>query len=275
MNRNRKLVIGAAALVVGATTIGMVSCYNPSAHESVLNKTETQNNASAVADKTEPQILGVSEKSTEQGTAIDLMSGISAVDNIDGDITSKLTVSGADFENFGTQEITYLVTDTAGNTAVVKSSLVVTEKILFACDYVRYITADSLSIRDNYSTQAGLITSVGYRDAVTVIATVKDTNWVKVRLADGTEGYCINDYFSETQPAVKAVAPAPAPTPTPTPVTPSNCTSNCTSDCTATPSNCAATPSNCASNCSTDCSSTPDLPIGNQNCSTGNPGGHY
>ncbi|SEW38962.1 SH3 domain-containing protein [[Clostridium] fimetarium] len=254
MNRNRKIAIGAATLVVGATTIGMVSCYSTKAHENISSIVEMQSNASAttiatVADKIQPQILGVSDKSAEQGTPIDLMLGISALDNIDGDITSKLNVSGADFTTFGTQEITYTVTDISGNTSIVKSSLVVTEKILFECDYIRYITADSLSIRDNHSTEAGLITSVGYRDAVTVIATVKDTNWVRVRLSNGTEGYCINDYLSESQPAVKVVV---TPTPTvATPVAPSNCTSNCSTDCTS------------------DCTLIPR----SQNCPTGNPNG--
>lgn len=55
--------------------------------------------------------------------------GFTASDNIDGDVTAKVSVSGSvDTSKVGTYTITYSVTDTSGNTATVKRSIFVFDK---------------------------------------------------------------------------------------------------------------------------------------------------
>ena len=72
-----------------------------------------------VSDTTKPVItlVGDSEMRHEQGTEY-IDAGATAVDNIDGDITSSITVSSdVDINIIGTYLVTYNVSDTAGNQA--------------------------------------------------------------------------------------------------------------------------------------------------------------
>jgi peptidoglycan/xylan/chitin deacetylase (PgdA/CDA1 family) len=74
--------------------------------------------------------------------------GFSAVDNIDGDVTSKVSVSGSiDTSKTGRNNITYTVTDAAGNTATATRSVLVYKKQAVADtvnpgDKVVYLTFD-------------------------------------------------------------------------------------------------------------------------------------
>nr|WP_275940684.1 immunoglobulin-like domain-containing protein [Neobacillus terrae] len=69
-----------------------------------------------VVDQTPPVISGADSKTIGLYNSFDPLSGISATDNNDGDLTSKITVDGsADPNSEGTYRVTYSVTDTAGN----------------------------------------------------------------------------------------------------------------------------------------------------------------
>lgn len=95
--------------------------------------------------------------------------GYSASDNIDGDITSKVSVSGSvDTSRMGRNTITYTVADAAGNTATASRSVFVYEKQAVANtinpgDKVVYLTFDDgpgpytarlLDILDRYNVKA-------------------------------------------------------------------------------------------------------------------------
>ncbi len=95
--------------------------------------------------------------------------GYSASDNIDGDISSKVTISGnVDTSKMGRNKITYTVTDAAGNTATASRSVFVYEKQAVANtinpgDKVVYLTFDDgpgphtarlLDILDKYNVKA-------------------------------------------------------------------------------------------------------------------------
>ena len=95
--------------------------------------------------------------------------GYSASDNIDGDITSKVSVSGGvDTSKMGRNTITYTVADAAGNTATASRSVFVYEKQAVANtinpgDKVVYLTFDDgpgphtarlLDILDKYNVKA-------------------------------------------------------------------------------------------------------------------------
>lgn len=95
--------------------------------------------------------------------------GYSAVDNIDGDVTSKVSVSGSvDTNTMGRYEVTYTVTDAAGNTATKTRSIFVYKKQASANtvnpgNKVVYLTFDDgpgrytarlLDILDKYNVKA-------------------------------------------------------------------------------------------------------------------------
>lgn len=95
--------------------------------------------------------------------------GYTATDNVDGDVTSKVSVSGGvDTSKMGRNTITYTVTDAAGNTATASRSVFVYEKQAIANtinpgDKVVYLTFDDgpsrytarlLDILDKYNVKA-------------------------------------------------------------------------------------------------------------------------
>lgn len=81
----------------------------------------------AVTD--EPFILGVSDKEIQTGDSFDPMAGVTAMDINEGDLTSKIIVSGSvDTSAEGVYELTYSVTNKLGKTAAAVSSVTVVPK---------------------------------------------------------------------------------------------------------------------------------------------------
>ncbi|MBQ2639484.1 MAG: DUF5011 domain-containing protein [Bacilli bacterium] len=73
-------------------------------------------------------VITASNKSIVQGTKIDLLDGVKAVDSEDGDITKNINVTGSvDKDKVGTYEITYSVTDSGNLTTTKKITITVTE----------------------------------------------------------------------------------------------------------------------------------------------------
>jgi uncharacterized protein YgiM (DUF1202 family) len=74
-----------------------------------------------------------------------------------------------------------------------------------SCKKTRYVTATSLNVRKSASAKAKKITTIKYRTKVTVIATIKDSSWVKVSINGGkTVGYVNCKYLSSKKPAKKS-----------------------------------------------------------------------
>lgn len=105
--------------------------------------------------------------------------GYSASDNIDGDISSKVSISGSvDTSKMGRNTLTYTVTDAAGNTATASRSVFVYEKQAVANtinpgDKVVYLTFDDgpgphtarlLDILDKYNVKATFFVTNQFRD---------------------------------------------------------------------------------------------------------------
>ena len=123
-----------------------------------------------IADLTAPIITLRGEKNTyiKIGTAY-TDPGFSASDNMDGDLTAKVTVTGSvDTSKMGTNTITYAVTDSFGNTTTVTRSIYVYQKQAIANpvnpgNKVVYLTFDDgpskytsrlLDILDKYGVKA-------------------------------------------------------------------------------------------------------------------------
>ena len=70
-------------------------------------------------------INGVSDQSFNSGDIIDVLSGVTATDDQDGNITSDIIVGGdiVDENTPGTYDVTYDVDDSAGNSAVTENAI--------------------------------------------------------------------------------------------------------------------------------------------------------
>ena len=82
-----------------------------------------------------PVINGVSDKTITVGTAFDSMSGVTATDKEDGDLTNSIVVTGAvNTSVAGSYELTYSVTDSKGETTTAKATITVKEKTVVSAD---------------------------------------------------------------------------------------------------------------------------------------------
>lgn len=78
---------------------------------------------------TAPAINGVTSKSISRGTNINLLSGVTAIDKEDGDLTKNIVISGdVKIGVIGTYEVTYTVTDNDGLSTSAKAVITVVEK---------------------------------------------------------------------------------------------------------------------------------------------------
>ena len=81
-----------------------------------------------VIDTTDPIFFGISPITVNIGDAFDPMEGISAIDDVDGTITSLIQVTGTyDINVAGVYTLTYTVSDAAGNEIEATRQLVVRE----------------------------------------------------------------------------------------------------------------------------------------------------
>ena len=99
-------------------------------------------------DTTDPLLLGVADIVVDQGDeTFSLTAGITAIDDVDGTITSSITYSGDfDVDVVGTYIITYTVSDAAGNVTSLTRTIIVrvkptSELFLINGDFSEPITA--------------------------------------------------------------------------------------------------------------------------------------
>ncbi|MBW3081619.1 immunoglobulin-like domain-containing protein [Bifidobacterium saguinibicoloris] len=83
----------------------------------------------APKDTTAPVISGADDVTLDYGAAFDPKAGVSAKDDVDGNLTKDITVTGTvDTSKAGTYELTYTVADKAGNTVTVTRTVTVRPK---------------------------------------------------------------------------------------------------------------------------------------------------
>ncbi len=95
------------------------------------NKTElTQRIVVTDPDTTAPEISGVKNLSVTVGNTPDYLKGVTAADDVDGDVTDKITVdsSAVDVYKAGTYKVIYKVADAAGNEATKEAKVTVATK---------------------------------------------------------------------------------------------------------------------------------------------------
>lgn len=79
-------------------------------------------------DQSKPVLSGIDSKTIKLNDDFDPLEGVSAIDNADGDLTHKIQVRGdVDTSQYGDYELTYTVSDSAGNVSVEKRLITVSD----------------------------------------------------------------------------------------------------------------------------------------------------
>lgn len=109
------------------------------------NKTTVQVNFSIVSDKDKPKISGIRDIKIYEGDKINYLSGVTAVDEKDGDVTScmKVNSSNVNINVPGKYKVIYSASDKSGNIATKKSTVTILRdkapEILGTADKTIYI----------------------------------------------------------------------------------------------------------------------------------------
>ncbi len=137
-----------------------------------------------ITDTVKPVISGIENKVIYVGDTIDLLDGVTASDDTDGDLTSSITIIGTvETTTPGNYSIVYSVTDSSGNTY--EQTIIVT---VLKSDAIKYPSVRELAnsdftelslVQDEFvELQATLdISEVAYNGAVSISMTAGGTDW--------------------------------------------------------------------------------------------------
>ncbi|WP_280846805.1 carbohydrate binding domain-containing protein [Mesobacillus selenatarsenatis] len=90
------------------------------------NVSITVDGSGSIIDQEAPVISGAADQTVKLGDAFDPLYGVKATDNADGDITSSMIVNGTvNTSVAGSYTLTYISTDSSGNTAKVERKIIV------------------------------------------------------------------------------------------------------------------------------------------------------
>ena len=91
------------------------------------NKSEFKSVLTVEADTIPPEIRGVTDLTIAQGSNILYREGVTAWDNVDGDIDFEVDSSAVDNNKLGTYTVTYTAVDSSGNKSTVTAAVTVAE----------------------------------------------------------------------------------------------------------------------------------------------------
>ena len=69
-----------------------------------------------------------------------------------------------------------------------------------SCKKTMYCKASSLNVRKSANANAKKVTTIKYKAKITVIATIKESSWVKIKTSNGKVGYVNVKYLSTKKP---------------------------------------------------------------------------
>ncbi|MCI9974739.1 DUF5011 domain-containing protein [Clostridioides difficile] len=170
-----------------------------SKNKSVVNRIIT------VVDNIAPILFGVEDCTVEYGATFDSKAGVTANDNIDGDLTSKIVIEGViNTSILGEQILTYKVTDVANNeaSAIRKVTVVDTVKPVFSG-----IDDLTLNLNENFDALEG-VTAVDEVDGdLTDLITVEGGDLVDTSVVKEYQvTYKVSDKSSNETIAVRLVS---------------------------------------------------------------------
>ncbi|MER0278653.1 immunoglobulin-like domain-containing protein [Clostridioides difficile] len=170
-----------------------------SKNKSVVNRIIT------VVDNIVPILFGVEDCTVEYGSTFDSKAGVTANDNIDGDLTSKIVIEGViNTSILGEQILTYKVTDVANNeaSAIRKVTVVDTVKPVFSG-----IDDLTLNLNENFDALEG-VTAVDEVDGdLTDLITVEGGDLVDTSVVKEYQvTYKVSDKSSNETIAVRLIS---------------------------------------------------------------------
>ncbi|MCC0679985.1 DUF5011 domain-containing protein [Clostridioides sp. ES-S-0005-03] len=142
----------------------------------------TVNRVITVVDNVAPILSGVEDCTVEYGSSFDSKAGVTANDNIDGDLTSKIVIEGiVNTSVLGEQTLTYRVSDVANNEASVVRKVTVVDTVKPVFSGVDNLT---LNLNDTFNALEGVTAVDGVDGDLTDLITVEggdlvDTSVVK------------------------------------------------------------------------------------------------
>ena len=122
---DRKLInyIKTISYIGEATTHRLIGEFNDGTYATINVLNASSNN---IADYTVPVISGADDIEVPAWHAFDAEAGVTAIDDIDGDITGKIKIEGeVNPQIVGEYELTYTVEDSSGNVAIKKRKVTV------------------------------------------------------------------------------------------------------------------------------------------------------
>jgi len=124
------------SLVLVLLVFGISACNNDDQPDPTLD-----------TDTVSPVISGASPISVQAGSVFNPLEGVTALDDVDGSLTTSITVSGVININIvGVYQLTYTVTDAAGNVATVNRQITVTAIDLQVNLLMEKVTFDQIVI---------------------------------------------------------------------------------------------------------------------------------
>ena len=141
-------------------------------------------------DTVKPVISGVATVEISVGEAFDPMAGVSATDDVDGDLTSAIVVSGdtVNVNRAGDYVVVYTVTDAAGNQAV-------KQRVVSVMGLAGFVNGDFSDELNGWSTwvneSQGVAAEYSVSEGVAIIditeqSVVNDNNWWDVQISQKT-----------------------------------------------------------------------------------------
>ncbi|XRG77000.1 immunoglobulin-like domain-containing protein [Rossellomorea sp. GAMAL-10_SWC] len=107
-----------------------------------------------VVDNVKPSIIGATSKSINIGTSFNAKTGVTATDNVDGNLTSSIKVSGdVNTRAKGTYTLTYSVSDTSGNTTILTRKISVIDNIK---PVISGATSKSIRVNTTFNPRTGV-----------------------------------------------------------------------------------------------------------------------
>lgn len=184
--------------IPGDNTI-VYSVEDKSKNKSTVNRVIT------VIDNIAPILSGVEDCTVEYGSAFDSKAGVTASDNIDGDLTSKIVIDGVvNTSVLGEQILTYKVSDIANNeaSAVRKVTVVDTVKPVFSG-----IDDLILNLNDNFDALEGVTALDEVDGDLTDLITVEGEDLVDTSVVKEYQvTYKVSDKSSNETVALRLVS---------------------------------------------------------------------
>jgi hypothetical protein len=183
------------------------------------------------ADEVAPELTVPATSSVEFGSEFDALEGVTAVDAVDGDLTSEITVDGTvDTETLGDYSLEYTVTDAAGNAATATRVVTVVEASFDQVAQARIAGPSTVVAGATLTAEAGTFspeaTAVSYQwlrngvaiaDATdeTYVTTASDAGTsVTVQITGARAGYVDATSVSAAVSVSAAAVGLPSPEPT-------------------------------------------------------------